>query len=224
MIAALSCVAENPATLTDIQTGNHVTVTYETPGGTLTARQIAQTSIEFTGILTAIDLGEKTLKAKALFGSKKFNVADDCAIIINGRTGGQLSDLKPNDKLVFSYDEINGVNVVNRIAPAMETQPGSVAAASVADDGLLRTFGRHILRRPFLARPESFGFVSGRAFDFTLTLPGVASICANRPVVRVKDNSSRPQMRRSSSRSLPWRCRQISFRRCHIPRKRRASR
>ncbi len=115
--------------LADIQTGNHVTVTYETPDGRLTAWQIAQTSIEFTGTLTAIDLGEKTLKAKAAFSTKKFNVADNCAIVINGRTDGQLSDLKPNDKLVFSYDEINGVNVVNRIAPA-EAQPGSVAATS----------------------------------------------------------------------------------------------
>jgi hypothetical protein len=34
-----------------------------------------------------------------------------------------------NDKLVFSYDEINGINVVNRIAPA-EAQPNSVAATA----------------------------------------------------------------------------------------------
>jgi Cu/Ag efflux protein CusF len=105
-------------TFADIQTGNQVTVTYETPNGALTARQIARTSIEFTGTLTAIDLGEKTLKAKAMFGTKKFNVADNCAIVINGKADGQLGDLKPNDKLVFSYDEINGVNVVNRITPA----------------------------------------------------------------------------------------------------------
>jgi hypothetical protein len=120
---------EKTGTLADIQTGNHVTVTCETPGGMLMARQIAQTSIRFTGTLTAIDLGEKTLKAKAAFGSKKFNVADDCAIMVNGKANGQLSDLKPNDKLVLSYNDINGVNVVNRIAPA-ETQPGSVAATS----------------------------------------------------------------------------------------------
>lgn len=113
--------------LGDIQTGNHVTVNYETPDGTLTARKIAQTSIEFTGMLTAIDLGEKTLKARAAFDSKEFNVADNCAIVINGKPDGQLSDLKPNDKLVFSYDEINGVNVVNRIAP-VEVQPNSIAA------------------------------------------------------------------------------------------------
>ena len=112
--------------LADIQIGNHVTVTYETPNGQPTARQIAQTSIEFTGTLTAIDLEEKTLKAKAGFSSRKFNVADNCAIVINGRTDGRLSDLRPDDKLVFSYDDINGVNVVNRIAPT-EAQANSVA-------------------------------------------------------------------------------------------------
>jgi hypothetical protein len=115
--------------LADIRVGNHVTVTYEKPDNKPTAREIAQTSIVFTGTLTAVDLEEKTLKAKAAFSSKKFNVADNCAIVINGKTGGQLSDLKPNDKLVLSYDEINGVNVVNRIAPA-EVQPGSVATTS----------------------------------------------------------------------------------------------
>jgi Cu/Ag efflux protein CusF len=118
---------DQPGTLADIQTGNHVTVTYETPGNTPTAREIAQTSIAFTGTLTAIDLEEKTLKAKALFNSMRFNVADNCAIVINGKPDGQLSDLKPDDKLTFSYDEINGVNVVNRIAPA-EAQPSSVAS------------------------------------------------------------------------------------------------
>lgn len=102
----------------DIRPGDHVTVTYETPGGKAVARQIAQTSQEFTGTLTAIDLGEKTLKAKSFFDSKKFNVANNCAIVINGKPEGRLSDLRPDARLVFSYDEISGVNVVNRIAPA----------------------------------------------------------------------------------------------------------
>ncbi len=115
--------------LPDIQVGNHVTVTYEEPADKLQARQIAQTSIEFTGTLTAIDLGEKTLKARAMFNSKKFNVADNCAIVINGKTDGHLSDLKPDEKLVFSYDEINGVNVVNRIAPA-DARPNPVASTT----------------------------------------------------------------------------------------------
>jgi hypothetical protein len=106
---------QTPGQLDSIRPGDHVTVTYELPDGVPTARQIAQTSLEFTGTLTAIDLGEKTVKARAAFDTRKFNVADDCTVVINGRTDGQLSDLRPNDRLTFSYDEIHGVNVVNRI-------------------------------------------------------------------------------------------------------------
>jgi hypothetical protein len=109
---------EKPGTLAEIHPGEHVTVVYELPGDTPTAREIEQTSKVFAGTLTAIDLGDKTVKAKALFEVKKFNVADNCVIAINGRIAGRLSDLRMNDKLVFDYDEINGVNVVNRIAPA----------------------------------------------------------------------------------------------------------
>ncbi len=106
--------------LGDIQPGDHVTVTYETPNGMPTARQIAQTSIAFTGKLTAIDLDEKTVKAKGGMETMKFNLANNCAIVINGRPDGKLSQLQPNERLQFNYDSINGVNVVNRIAPAPE--------------------------------------------------------------------------------------------------------
>jgi Cu/Ag efflux protein CusF len=109
-------------------------VTYETPNEKPTVEQIAQTSIEFTGSLTAIDLGAKTLKAKSLFGEKAFNVGDDCVIMLNGKPDGQLSDLKPDDKLVFSYNEVNGVNVVNRIAPA-GAQMNPVASTSAPATG-----------------------------------------------------------------------------------------
>jgi hypothetical protein len=107
---------DKSGSLADIQTGNYVTVTYEIPNNKPTARGIAQTSETFTGSLTAIDLDTKTVKATALLDTKKFNLGDNCAIVINGKIDGQLADLKPNDKLVFSYDEINGVNVANRIA------------------------------------------------------------------------------------------------------------
>ena len=96
--------------------GHHITVLYEIPNETPTVRQIAQTSASFEGSLTAIDLTERTLKAKAVFGSKKFNLANNCTFVLQGRPEGQLSDLKPGDRLAFSYDEVNGVNVVNRIA------------------------------------------------------------------------------------------------------------
>ena len=120
---------EKPGTFADIPPGSHVTVTYETPAGVPTVREITKTSLEYIGTLMAIDLGEKTVKASALLSSMKFNVAGNCAIVLNGRTNGQLSDLKPYDKLVFNYDEINGINVVNRIAQA-EARP--IPSAAIA--------------------------------------------------------------------------------------------
>ena len=111
---------ERSGALADIQPGNHVTVTYETPDNQLVARQIAQTSEKFTGTVTAIDLNQKTVKAKATFETKKFNLADNCVIVLNGKLDGQLTDLKLNEKLVFNYDEVNGVSIVNRIAPVPE--------------------------------------------------------------------------------------------------------
>jgi len=116
------------ATTADIQTGCYVTVIYDTPNGTPTARTVKQTSIVFSGRVTAIDTDEKTVKARDMLGSKKFNLADNCVIVVNGKTDAQLSNLKPNDRLAFSYDDINGVNVVNRIEPApAESQTNSMS-------------------------------------------------------------------------------------------------
>ena len=113
----------------DIRPGDHVKITYETPGSQPVAREIAQTSLEYSGNLTAIDLEARTVKAGTAFDSRKFNLADNCAIVINGRIDGQLGDLKPNDKLTLSYDEIKGVNVVNRIG-VLESPAKGVASYS----------------------------------------------------------------------------------------------
>jgi len=114
--------------LADIAVGDHVTVAYETPNDKPTACQIAQTSEMFSGSLTAIDLTEQTVKAKAMFGSKEFHLADNCAVVINGKPDGKLSDLKLGDKLAFCYDDVNGVNIVNRIgtAPPQKMETTSV--------------------------------------------------------------------------------------------------
>jgi hypothetical protein len=107
---------DKPGTLANVRTGEHVTVTYETPAGTATARQIGQTSLTFTGELTAVDLSDRTLKAKALLSTRKFDLAEGCSIVVNGKPSGHLRDLKPGDRLTISYDDINGVCVANRIA------------------------------------------------------------------------------------------------------------
>jgi hypothetical protein len=116
---------QQPGSIADIRVGDHVTVTYETPNDTATARQIAQTSNEYVGTVTAIDTIDRTVKAHATFDDKKFVIGDDCAIVLAGRPNARLDDLKPDDKLTFSYDEINGVNVVNRIGTLPPSSPNS---------------------------------------------------------------------------------------------------
>ena len=118
--------------LTDIQPGNYVALVYETPPGLPTVQSVSQTSEKFTGTLTAIDLDERMVKAKSLFAEKKFDLGANCVIVANGRPDGQLSDLKPDDKLIFTYDEINGVNVVNHIAPVKDNANAVASAQSHA--------------------------------------------------------------------------------------------
>ena len=74
---------------------------------------------DYTGTIVSVDPKEHTLQVKSFpFSNKKFNLGDDCAVVINGKPKGKLTDLRPGESLIFSYYNINGVNVVDRIAPA----------------------------------------------------------------------------------------------------------
>lgn len=120
---------EKAGTLADLQPGNRATVIYEIPGDAAIAHRIAQTSDTFNGTLTAIDLNERTLKAKAFLSSKQFDLADDCSIVISGKPDAGLSDLRLGEKLVLSYDDVDGVNIVNRIASPEASQAALTTAS-----------------------------------------------------------------------------------------------
>jgi Cu/Ag efflux protein CusF len=119
---------DKTGSLNDVQVGNRVTVTYEGPRNGLVARKIAQESRTFTGALTAMDLNDHTLKAKALTSAREFSVADHCAIMLNGKPAAGLDDLKLGQRFVFDYYDVNGVSIVTRIANVEETSKGLTAA------------------------------------------------------------------------------------------------
>lgn len=104
--------------LASIQPGNYVTVTYDTPNDTAMAREIRMTSESFTGKVTAIDLNRHTIAAKSGTEEKQFKLGANCAIVFQGKVGGKLADLRTGERLQFSYNDINGVDTANRIAPA----------------------------------------------------------------------------------------------------------
>ncbi|HXC98150.1 MAG TPA: hypothetical protein VN048_02330 [Verrucomicrobiae bacterium] len=125
--------AKASGALDAVKPGCHVTVIYETPGGRWVARWIEEPSQQFTGTLGMVNLEDRTITAgKPLLGEKKFHVGDDCAIVINGKVVGpaHLKDLHPGMSCELSYDSVDGVNIVNRIAPVTASDtPGTSPVA-----------------------------------------------------------------------------------------------
>jgi hypothetical protein len=109
--------------ITDIQSGNYVTVTYETPGDEAVAYKIAQTDSTFNGRVIALNQANRTITTAPVlnFHSREFHLADNCAIVVNGKTNAPLSDIKMFDRLVFTYNNIKGVNVVSLITTNVPT-------------------------------------------------------------------------------------------------------
>jgi Cu/Ag efflux protein CusF len=116
------------AALTSLQVGDAVQVIYEPVKGTRVASRIEQKSETFVGTIEAVDATTRSIKAKDMLSEKKFNLAEDCPIVINGRINGSLSDLRIGDRVTFNYDDEQGVLVANRISP----MTGAVAAEPAA--------------------------------------------------------------------------------------------
>jgi hypothetical protein len=49
---------------------------------------------------------------------------------MDGRIDAPLMDLRPGQRLTINYDEVNGVNVANRIAPAEGSHEATTAQAN----------------------------------------------------------------------------------------------
>ncbi len=114
--------------VTEVQPGDRISVIYELPGGSPVAYRIRDASSTLVGTVEAIDLSDRTVKAKQLLGEKKFELGNDCQIVRPDKKAGQLKDLMLGQKYQFTYEDVNGVKVVNRIAPAQEAKPAETAS------------------------------------------------------------------------------------------------
>ncbi len=115
-------------TVAEVQPGDQISVIYNLPGGSPMAYRIRDKSATFAGAVEAIDLPARTIEAKELFGEKKFELGDDCQIILRGEKAGHMKDLVLGQQYQFTYEDVNGVNVLNRIAPAQEGKPAETAS------------------------------------------------------------------------------------------------
>jgi Cu/Ag efflux protein CusF len=112
----------------DLKPGHSVRVTYESPADRRVARRIEQRSAEFIGTIRALDVDARTIRAASLMADRKFNLADGCRIVVDGKSKAEMRDLRIGDKVAFSYEDNAGVLVATRIG--RESEASHVQSAS----------------------------------------------------------------------------------------------
>ena len=70
----------------------------------------------FKGTVAAIDQKEKTVSARDFWGTKTFNVADNCKVSLEDQPVASLAELRSGQKVEIGYANAHGVLVANRIA------------------------------------------------------------------------------------------------------------
>jgi hypothetical protein len=119
--------------LNDLKIGHTIQILYDADRDVRVARRIEQNNATFAGTIEAIDAKARTLKAKKQLSEKKFHLADGCRIVVDGRNNGRLSDLHVGDRIVFSYEDANGVLVANRLGIEPEQKSETAQAAKPAN-------------------------------------------------------------------------------------------
>ncbi len=115
-------------TVAEVRPGDRILVIYQLPGGSPVAYRIRDKSATFVGTVEAIDLSDRTVKARELLGEKKFELGNNCQIVRPDEKAGHLKDLMLGQKYQFTYEAVNGVNVLDRIAPMQDGKSAETAS------------------------------------------------------------------------------------------------
>ena len=119
----------NKGTLDDLKPGDELTVTYQSPGGLPVACRIQGHSLTFVGTIEAVDLADRTVRAKEFLGKKNFHLGSGCRISDGTRDDLSLKDLALDGKYTFTYVDVDGVAVVDHIATAPHSTAQNTASA-----------------------------------------------------------------------------------------------
>jgi hypothetical protein len=104
--------------LADVRPGDQISVVYELPEGSQIAYRIREKTTTFEGVADAINLKARTLKAREGSVEKQFTLGRGCQVVRSGERSGHLRDLRLGRAYEFTYENVNGINVLDRIAPA----------------------------------------------------------------------------------------------------------
>jgi hypothetical protein len=102
-------------TFNDLKPGHKIVVTYEKSEKTFVAHRLESKSVEFSGVIRAIDVPARTVKVQALLSTRKFNLARNCAISIDGNPKAKLADLRIGQSVTMAYAESSGVYIAHHL-------------------------------------------------------------------------------------------------------------
>jgi len=125
----------------DLKLGHKITVRYAPTLRQNLAFKVELSSQITTGTIESLDIDAGTLKTRHSLASKTFKFGKDCAIVIAGRPGGKIHDLRVGDKIACHYEDVGGVLVANRIAL-------EIPAPAAADRDPGRAVRREAMRFP----------------------------------------------------------------------------
>ena len=100
----------------ELKPGQTVLVNYEEQNDNKVVRSIERQGAMFSGTVEIIDSDNRIVRARTPLGTKKFNLANGCKIVVNGQVGDRLNRLGLGDQVVLCYDDVNGVLVANWIS------------------------------------------------------------------------------------------------------------
>jgi Cu/Ag efflux protein CusF len=107
---------ENGQGLAGLKIGHKVTVRYAPTLQQNVAFKIELNSRVVTGTIEALDAKSGTLKTRQTLAGKTFKFGEDCVIVIDGKVGAKIRDLRGGDKITCHYEDVDGVLVANRIS------------------------------------------------------------------------------------------------------------
>jgi hypothetical protein len=121
------------ATLASLQTGDAVYVVYDRVNGSHVAQRIEENSAMFVGTIDAIDASSHSLKISDKQGERRFDLADNCPIVIDNRLNGTLYNLQIGERVKVDYNNVDGVLVADRVSPLV-TEPMAPPPQSAQND------------------------------------------------------------------------------------------
>lgn len=102
----------------------------------------SQQSKTWTGTVTAMN-GAKSITVSDALHSKTFGISDNCTVLTANNKVGALSDLRPGEQVIISYQRANGTLVAENISEKVLRCTGSVRSID-AQERVATVVGRSV--------------------------------------------------------------------------------